>query len=75
MLHLINDDHDHDDDRDDDDDGNDYDDNNVNDDNNDDDDNDDDDYDVYEMTIIMMKMNDGKHPKKKTAPLSRFDLN
>ena len=60
MLHLINDDDDHDDDR------NDDDDNNVADDNNDDDNNDDNDYDyVYEMTIIMKNMSDGKHPEKK----------
>ena len=60
MLHLINDDDDHDDDR------NDDDDNNVADDNNDDDNNDDNDCDyVYEMTIIMVNMNDAKHPEKK----------
>ena len=60
MLHLINDDDNHDDDR------NDDDDNNVADDNNDDDNNDDNDYDyVNEMTIIMVNMIDGKHPKKK----------
>ena len=62
MLHLIYDD----DDRDDDDNNNDNDDSSVDDDNNDDDNNDNDDYDyVYEMTIIMVNIIDGKHPKKK----------